>query len=158
MSTQAILSQQSLVYNQSGGSRNLLELRRHAVRSFKQARARGLWRARLARITGRSAQLRHASKVNKLNTRQTGLGVQTIVLDDIIGSEGRSSDFDNRFWPLKTKNRDRWVNIAVAMNQGIPLPPVELIHTADGYIVRDGHHRLSVARAFGQEAIEAEVV
>ena len=158
MSTRAILSRQSLVYSQLGGFRNPLELRRFAVRSFKQALMRGTWRTRLARLTGRSTQLQHANVSKKNNARQASLGVQTIVLDDIIGSEGRSSDFDNRFWPLKTKNRDRWVNIAVAINRGIPLPPVELIHTADGYIVRDGHHRLSVARAFGQEVIEAEVV
>jgi hypothetical protein len=37
-------------------------------------------------------------------------------------------------------------------------PPVQLIHTAEGYVVRDGHHRLSVARAFGQAVIEAEIV
>ena len=50
-----------------------------------------------------------------------------------------------------------WVGIAVAILQGVSLPPVELIQTAEGYMVRDGHHRLSVARAFDQEVIEAVI-
>jgi hypothetical protein len=49
------------------------------------------------------------------------------------------------------------VNIAAAWEMGTPLPPVKLIQIGDLYFVRDGHHRISVARAMGQEAIEAEV-
>jgi len=37
------------------------------------------------------------------------------------------------------------------------LPPVELIRVGDEYYVRDGNHRVSVARAFGQPYIEALV-
>jgi hypothetical protein len=32
------------------------------------------------------------------------------------------------------------------------------IRAADGYDVSDGHHRISVARALGEDVIEAEVV
>jgi hypothetical protein len=38
------------------------------------------------------------------------------------------------------------------------LPPVQIIQTYEGYFVRDGYHRISVARALGQAAIEAEAV
>jgi hypothetical protein len=38
-----------------------------------------------------------------------------------------------------------------------PLPPVELIQVGDVYFVRDGHHRISVARMMGQDSIDAEV-
>jgi len=34
---------------------------------------------------------------------------------------------------------------------------VELIQVGDVYFVRDGHHRISVARALGQRDVEAEV-
>jgi hypothetical protein len=34
---------------------------------------------------------------------------------------------------------------------------VELIQVGDLYFVRDGHHRISVARAWGQATIDAEV-
>jgi hypothetical protein len=41
--------------------------------------------------------------------------------------------------------------------QGTPLPPVELIQTGETYFVVDGHHRISVAKAFGEQSIDAEV-
>jgi uncharacterized ParB-like nuclease family protein len=41
---------------------------------------------------------------------------------------------------------------------GRELPPVELVQLGDLYFVRDGHHRISVAQAMGQESIEAEVI
>jgi len=75
----------------------------------------------------------------------------------IRGSEGRSREFDAYFRPLQTHTKHRWVNIAVAQQEGQPLPPVELIQIGDVYFVRDGHHRISVAHVLGQEEIEAEV-
>jgi hypothetical protein len=41
---------------------------------------------------------------------------------------------------------------------GMSMPPVELVQVKDAYFVRDGHHRISVARAMGQRDIEAEVM
>jgi len=40
----------------------------------------------------------------------------------------------------------------------VDLPPVELYQVGQVYFVRDGHHRISVARERGQEYIEAEVI
>ena len=45
----------------------------------------------------------------------------------------------------------------MAFQRGRCLPPVALIQVGDHYFVRDGHHRISVARALGQLAIEATV-
>jgi hypothetical protein len=84
-------------------------------------------------------------------------GKQTVPIRQIRGSEGRSSDFDAEFRPLKGHGSRRWIGIALARHQGKALPPVELIQVGDVYFVRDGHHRISVARAFGQQDIEAEV-
>jgi hypothetical protein len=39
----------------------------------------------------------------------------------------------------------------------VTLPAVDLIQIGDVYFVRDGHHRISVGRAMGQEIIDAEV-
>ncbi len=83
--------------------------------------------------------------------------VVTRNLRSIIGSEGRAADFDLGFHPLDESARDRWVSMAVAYLRHLPLPPVELIQVGDAYFVRDGHHRISVGRAFGQIAIDAEV-
>jgi hypothetical protein len=82
----------------------------------------------------------------------------TVLIRQIRGSEGRSLDFDAEFRPLQKRTRGRWLSIAAACLKGITMPPVELIQVGDTYYVRDGHHRISVARAMGQEYIEAEVV
>ena len=84
--------------------------------------------------------------------------IQTVPLSQIRGSEGRSGDFDRDFNPLQDRCRQRWLNVAMARQRGKALPPVELIQVGQVYFVRDGHHRISVARALGQQAIEARVL
>lgn len=84
-------------------------------------------------------------------------GIQFVAIAQICGSEGRSQDFDANFCPLNDHNRERWVNIALARREDVVLPLVELIQIGDRYFVRDGHHRISVAKAQGQLEIEAEV-
>lgn len=85
-------------------------------------------------------------------------GIQTISLDRIVGSEGRDDDFDSSFRPRRENGRDRWVSVALARAQGKSLPPVSLVRLGDAYYVRDGHHRISVARALNELEIEAEVI
>jgi hypothetical protein len=74
------------------------------------------------------------------------------------GSEGRSGDFDCDFNPMHYRSMDRWVSVAVARSSGAALPDIELIQLGEDYFVRDGHHRISVARAFRQEYIDAKVI
>ena len=62
------------------------------------------------------------------------------------------------FHPIKEASRERWVNMAMAYLSRLPLPPVELVQIGNVYFVRDGHHRISVSRAFGQASIDAEVI
>jgi hypothetical protein len=73
-------------------------------------------------------------------------------------SEFRSEDFDADFRPLQKRTRGRWLSIATAWLMRVAMPPVELIQVRDVYYVRDGHRRISVARAMGQEYIEAGVI
>lgn len=136
---------------------NPLALRRALVQMFNRAASQAKRRRFLARLTGRSTELQTLQSGNKHADGQI-LGLQIVSLDEIVGSEGRSHDFDNQFWPTQEHNCDRWVNIAQAMRSKKGLPPVQLIRTKNGYFVRDGHHRISVARALGQAAIEAEVI
>ncbi len=84
-------------------------------------------------------------------------GVRTVPIRQIRGSEGRCEDFDVNFSPLQTHTRERWLHIAVARQAGEEMPPVKLIRIGEVYFVRDGHYRISVARALGQKEIEAEV-
>ena len=78
-------------------------------------------------------------------------------ISSIIGSEGRVADFDIDFHPIRETSRERWINMAIAYLSRLALPPIELIRVSNGYFVRDGHHRISVGRAFGQIAMDAEV-
>ncbi len=42
--------------------------------------------------------------------------------------------------------------------RGVHMPPVQLIELGGRYYVRDGHHRISVAKALGESFVDAEVV
>jgi len=85
------------------------------------------------------------------------LGMQTISIDSIVGSEGRYKSFTRHFLPIQEDLRDRWKNVAQAYYFQRNLPPVELYRVQDTYFVKDGHHRISVARAKGVRYIEARV-
>lgn len=89
--------------------------------------------------------------------REHSRGLVTVSTRRIIGSEGRGRDFDRFFHPLNERIRDRWIQVAVAILKGRHLPAVELIELDGCYYIRDGHHRVSVAQATGQNEIEAFV-
>jgi hypothetical protein len=86
------------------------------------------------------------------------VGHQVVPLARIQGTEQRCRDFDVEFRPLQEHTRERWLRIAMAHEAGHPLPPVDLVQVGELYYVRDGHHRVSVARALGQRFIDAAVV
>ncbi len=48
-------------------------------------------------------------------------------------------------------------NIVVAHLKEITLPPIKVYKVGDFYFVRDGNHRVSVARQLGMEFIDAEI-
>jgi hypothetical protein len=85
-------------------------------------------------------------------------GHMSVPINRIRGSEGRTEDFDDAFYPMHDRLRGRWLNVASIRLAGEELPPVELIHTGGIYFVRDGHHRISVAKALGEDYIDAEVI
>lgn len=85
------------------------------------------------------------------------LGLQLVPLDAIIGSVDKVRDFDRRFRPTSDKSRARWERIARASRVGEEIPPIDVYKLGDYYFVRDGHHRVSVARALRLKLIEAEV-
>ena len=94
-----------------------------------------------------------------LNIRgQRALGQQSVPLTHIIGSEGRYHDFDRRFLPRSDKMRARWSSVEQAIAEGRSLPPIDLYKIGDVYFVRDGNHRVSVARELGWTEIDAEIV
>jgi hypothetical protein len=68
----------------------------------------------------------------------------------------RASQFDGDFRPAPIA-RPRWERVWLAEHRGAPLPPISVVKVDGGYALRDGHHRVSVARARGALAIDAVV-
>lgn len=85
------------------------------------------------------------------------LGLQSIPLDSIVGSVDRTREFDRGFHPTSQRVRDRWERIALAQRKGESMPPIEVYRIGDLHFVKDGHHRVSVARAHGRREIDAQV-
>ena len=119
---------------------------------YGQARLAGWW----VKLTGRPTALRALNNHPARGVRSTQ--TRPVPLAEIVGSENRAEDFDAEFRPLERHTRDRWISIAAARRLGVALPAVDLVAGPDGYYVRDGHHRISVARAAGQLDIEARIV
>jgi hypothetical protein len=85
------------------------------------------------------------------------LGLQTILLDSIVGSVDRGREFDRRFQPTSSRVRTRWERIAAAQRRGKAMPPIDVYRIGELHFVKDGHHRVSVARALGYGDINAYV-
>jgi len=132
---------------------------RAAFTKFENAHRKAAQKRLFAMLTGRSTSMLSLSKV--LGQHQPAnrhyLGLRLVSIDQIRGSEARTTDFDEDFLPLNERSEQRWVSIFQARLSDTPLPPVDLIKVGNEYFVRDGHHRISVAKVMGQDYIEAEV-
>jgi hypothetical protein len=84
--------------------------------------------------------------------------VHEIPIAAIVGTvePSRAGLFDGCFRPARAA-RDRWERIWLAEHRGVQLPPISVMRVRGGYAVRDGHHRVSVARARGATTIDAVV-
>src|SRR6516225_6207725 len=88
---------------------------------------------------------------------QRQLGLQTIQLDTIVGTAGARRDFDRCFRPTSGRVRSRWERLALAQRRGEAMPPIEVYRVGHRHFVSDGHHRVSIAAATGQQLIDAYV-
>jgi hypothetical protein len=88
---------------------------------------------------------------------ETYEGLKAVPLELIVGSEGRYRDFNRHFLPRHDYMRSRWVRVDLAHYTDVPLPPVRLYEIGGVYFVRDGNHRVSVAKMKGQYSLDAEV-
>ena len=137
--------------------------RADAVDAFDQARSRQVL-ASLSRWARRQPGDVDAilpfdevvAALGRLGERQAGL--RAIPLDAIVGTVDRGAGpFDRRFRPRSGESRDRWVRLDEAARRGEPFEPISVYQVGEAYFVRDGHHRVSVARAAGHDTIEADV-
>jgi hypothetical protein len=128
----------------------------HLYASARRAgRARQIW-AKLRCQQNQLLDLTTMAATCAIGDRRAA-GTRIVPIQQIRGSEGRCEDFDAAFHPLKAHTEDRWLSVAKANLRGRGLPPVELIQVGEVYFVRDGHHRISVAAALGQQEIDAVV-
>jgi ParB-like chromosome segregation protein Spo0J len=90
--------------------------------------------------------------------RRRATGLDAIPLDSIVGTAecAKTRTFDGRFRPASTSRR-RWEGLWMAGRRGASLPPISVYRLGEEHFVRDGHHRVSVARSLGMAAIDAEV-
>lgn len=86
------------------------------------------------------------------------VGTQTILVDAIMGSVDRYADFDQHFLPRESHLDQRWIRVRQAQLEGSELPPIQVYKVGDLYFVKDGNHRVSVAKKNKQIYIDAEVI
>ena len=126
---------------------------------FENARKRARRNRMLSSLFGRSNRLLHLDEYAGTDqvVGQHTLGIRSVPIRQIKGTENRLNDFDNQFNPIRRHNKSRWINIYAARARDQSLPAVELIKIGETYFVRDGHHRISVALALKAEYIDANV-
>lgn len=135
------------------------DLEAKSLEAFNAARRQAFIQDILAELSGRSPDLLSFDQVrNQLHLSEPARDVtlQEIPLDKIVGSVGRYHDFNRAFLPRAHVDPRRWARIARLQGRA-SLPPIEVFKVGDVYFVRDGHHRVSVARARKQKTIRAQV-
>ena len=138
-----------------------IESYRSAREDFRHARREAAIQGIVARFTGKSTELLSYEEVSQ-KLRAVGSadrGLKEIPIEKIIGSVGRYTDFTRSFLPRHDSDESRWAHVMSAMTnvraQG--LPPIEVYQVGDVYFVKDGHHRVSIAKQLGVNSIEAYV-
>jgi hypothetical protein len=126
---------------------------------FERALVKAFWRRVVTWLKGESNELLPFDEIREVMPMkgQHYLGYQQVPINTIIGSQGRYRDFDRAFLPIQSQTKGRWVSIDKAHYEDVRLPPVELFKMGEVYFVKDGNHRVSVAREQGQEFMDAYV-
>ncbi|MBN1836898.1 MAG: transcriptional regulator [Spirochaetales bacterium] len=131
-----------------------------AKEDFNRARTKETVGRLLSLLSNERDRLLSLSEVRALLRPSTEVyrGMRTVPIAQIVGSEGRYQDFNRYFLPRHSHLRRRWESVDKAHHRQITLPAVTLYEIGGVYFVRDGNHRVSVARLQGVEFIDAEVI
>ncbi len=126
---------------------------------FETAVRRGFWRSVLSWFSQKSNRLLPFDEIRQLLPfhGQHYAGLREIPIDQIVGSVARYNDFDRAFIPKQRHTKERWISIDMANLQSVNLPPIDAYKIGEVYFVKDGNHRVSVARDKGQAFIDAYI-
>ncbi len=130
-----------------------------AIADFRRARSQADLKELISRITGEQTQLLSFDEVKQKLRLQTSadIGLRDIPLTSIVGSVGRYTDFTRDFLPRREIRPERWARVKIAASGLVGLPPIEVYKIGETYFVKDGNHRVSVARQLGATDIQAYV-
>ena len=137
--------------------RTFLNEGRHKFQSIQN---KVFWQEVLHHLTGRHNELLNFDEIrSRLHLHEEHYeGVHDVPLENIVGSVGRYKDFTSTFLPKNSKLRERWSRVYALANSLEGPPPIELYKVGDAYFVRDGNHRVSVARELSAKTIQAHVI
>jgi hypothetical protein len=129
------------------------------MNAFQSARNRAFWQEMFAVLRGKSPELLSFDEIRARLRLHEELyrGLQDIPVDKIRGSVGRYRDFTSTFLPRKNQMQERWSRVYAVAHSMTGLPPIEVYQVGDVYFVRDGNHRVSVAKQLDMKTIQAHV-
>ncbi len=135
-------------------------LHNYSRQDFSRAYRKSFWRSVLSWLGKIDNDLLPFDEVMKRVPLigQSYSGLKQIETDKVIGSVSRYLEFDRAFLPRQTHTRERWERIDQAYYSDVILPPIEVYQVGEVYFVKDGNHRVSVARERGQMYMDAFVV
>ena len=126
---------------------------------FISAKSKARYSKIISFFRGRNDDLLSFEEVRKAlqPAGESYVGCRTIPVKRVVGSEGRCKDFNKSFMPRRDFMRERWVRVDMAYYENKALPPVKVLEIGGVYFVRDGNHRVSVARMHDVAYIDAEI-
>lgn len=130
-----------------------------AAEDFRRLRRKAALEALLGKLRGGQAELLSYEDVRR-RLRSASEGKRTlreIPLEKIVGSVGRYRDFTRNFLPKSDSDEARWSRVRLAMESQQGVPPIEVYELGGVYFVKDGNHRVSIAKQMGLPTIEAYV-
>ena len=135
-------------------------LNNYSRQDFSRAHRKSFWRSVISWLGKTDNDLLPFDEVMKRVPLkgQSYFGLKQIETDKIVGSVSRYLEFDRAFLPRQTHTRERWERIDQAYYSDVILPPIDVYQIGDVYFVKDGNHRVSVARERGQMYMDAFVV
>jgi hypothetical protein len=135
--------------------------REEARHEWDQAHRKAIWTRLKSYVLRQDVRLQNFEDVaRRLQLRSPRYkGVQEIAIDAVVGSVGRYHDFVASFLPVSSSMQDRWQGVARAFLDPTSggVPPIEVYKVGGSYFVKDGNHRVSVARQLGITTIDAYV-